>query len=203
MAAGESSPEESPSSTEQGARRKPGRRGHRADSPAERAKYPEERACGPPAREQQRRAGVRPDETGNPPCCNLRSGRTRRGNVALSVARRDRKSRAAAEAMTRPTEYSVERDGHHAARSARTELGLHARSPRSFAMVPLAQLAEHSPVERVVTGSSPVRHPNSHSCALVAQLDRASDFGSEGWGFESLRAYHPLHRNESSLRGRP
>ena len=24
--------------------------------------------------------------------------------------------------------------------------------------------------------------------ALVAQLDRASDYGSEGWGFESLRA---------------
>jgi hypothetical protein len=24
--------------------------------------------------------------------------------------------------------------------------------------------------------------------APVAQLDRASDFGSEGWGFESLRA---------------
>ena len=27
-------------------------------------------------------------------------------------------------------------------------------------------------------------------CAPVAQLDRASDSGSEGWGFESLRAYH-------------
>ena len=26
--------------------------------------------------------------------------------------------------------------------------------------------------------------------APVAQLDRASDFGSEGWGFESLRARH-------------
>ena len=26
----------------------------------------------------------------------------------------------------------------------------------------------------------------------VAQLDRASDFGSEGWGFESLRARHRL-----------
>ena len=25
--------------------------------------------------------------------------------------------------------------------------------------------------------------------APVAQLDRASDFESEGWGFESLRAY--------------
>ena len=28
-----------------------------------------------------------------------------------------------------------------------------------------------------------------HSHAPVAQLDRASDFGSEGWGFDSLRAY--------------
>ena len=28
------------------------------------------------------------------------------------------------------------------------------------------------------------------SDAPVAQLDRASDSGSEGWGFESLRAYH-------------
>jgi hypothetical protein len=26
--------------------------------------------------------------------------------------------------------------------------------------------------------------------APVAQLDRASDFGSEGWGFESLRVYN-------------
>ena len=26
-------------------------------------------------------------------------------------------------------------------------------------------------------------------CALVAQLDRASDYGSEGWGFEFLRAH--------------
>ena len=31
--------------------------------------------------------------------------------------------------------------------------------------------------------------------APVAQLDRASDFGSEGWGFESLPVYDllPLH----------
>ena len=28
-----------------------------------------------------------------------------------------------------------------------------------------------------------------HSLAPVAQLDRASDFESEGWGFKSLRAY--------------
>ena len=29
---------------------------------------------------------------------------------------------------------------------------------------------------------------NVSPAALVAQLDRASDYGSEGWGFESLRA---------------
>ena len=28
----------------------------------------------------------------------------------------------------------------------------------------------------------------------VAQLDRASDFGSEGWGFDSLRGRQILHR---------
>jgi hypothetical protein len=30
------------------------------------------------------------------------------------------------------------------------------------------------------------------SKAPVAQLDRASDFGSEGWGFKSLRAHQKL-----------
>lgn len=30
-----------------------------------------------------------------------------------------------------------------------------------------------------------------NQCAPLAQLDRASDYGSEGWGFESLRAHHP------------
>ena len=35
-----------------------------------------------------------------------------------------------------------------------------------------------------------IRHvEESVPCAPVAQLDRASDSGSEGWGFESLRAY--------------
>src|SRR5207245_1419594 len=28
------------------------------------------------------------------------------------------------------------------------------------------------------------------ACGPVAQLDRASDFGSEGWGFDSLRGRH-------------
>jgi hypothetical protein len=36
-----------------------------------------------------------------------------------------------------------------------------------------------------------------HAQAPVAQLDRASDFGSEGWGFESLRArqIYPAERH--------
>ena len=33
------------------------------------------------------------------------------------------------------------------------------------------------------------------SDAPVAQLDRASDFGSEGWGFKSLRAYGIANSN--------
>ena len=34
--------------------------------------------------------------------------------------------------------------------------------------------------------------------APVAQLDRASDFGSEGWGFKSLRARQPIQLAEDS-----
>ncbi len=33
-----------------------------------------------------------------------------------------------------------------------------------------------------------VQIPLATPVALVAQLDRASDFGSDGWGFESLQA---------------
>jgi tRNA(adenine34) deaminase len=40
------------------------------------------------------------------------------------------------------------------------------------------------PSNSVVNGFSRITAP-------VAQLDRASDFGSEGWGFKSLRAYNP------------
>ena len=44
----------------------------------------------------------------------------------------------------------------------------------------------------VVAGSSPVGHPfpfrPAGSIVSVAQPDRASDFGSEGWEFESLQA---------------
>ena len=70
-------------------------------------------------------------------------------------------------------------------------------------------MVEPQIVVLVVAGSSPVGHPTSIlDCRLaisvfqiedlkskvenlivpVAQLDRASDFGSEGWGFESLQA---------------
>lgn len=52
-------------------------------------------------------------------------------------------------------------------------------------MVDVVQLVEHQFVALGVAGSSPVVHPiNDYEPpkeeALVAQLDRASDFGSEG-----------------------
>ena len=71
-------------------------------------------------------------------------------------------------------------------------------------------MVEPQIVVLVVAGSSPVGHPISildlrlsivdfsafknlkskieNSAVPVAQPDRASDFGSEGWGFESLQA---------------
>ena len=39
-------------------------------------------------------------------------------------------------------------------------------------------------MDQAVVGSNPIIHP---SFASVVQLDRATDFGSVGWGFESLR----------------
>ena len=77
-------------------------------------------------------------------------------------------------------------------------------------------MVEPQIVVLVVAGSSPVGHPayevpnpkaqtpNNHfiwglepgiwdlELVPVAQPDRASDFGSEGWGFESLQARHSL-----------
>ena len=53
-------------------------------------------------------------------------------------------------------------------------------------MVGIAQLVERGIVVPEATGSSPVTHP---FFALVAQLDRASDFESEGRRFESYRVY--------------
>lgn len=56
-------------------------------------------------------------------------------------------------------------------------------------MVAVAQLAERLTVDQVVAGSNPASHPIL-LCAPVAQLDRASDFGSDGCGFKSCRARH-------------
>ena len=51
-------------------------------------------------------------------------------------------------------------------------------------MVGVVQLVEHLFVAQVVAGSSPVAYPitdtGSLTEALVAQLDRAPDFGSGG-----------------------
>ena len=57
----------------------------------------------------------------------------------------------------------------------------------SRGMVDVAQLVEHQDVALGVEGSIPFIHP---TFALVAQLDRAPDFGSGGQEFESLRAHH-------------
>ena len=65
-----------------------------------------------------------------------------------------------------------------------------------------SSMVEPQIVVLAVAGSSPVDHPArlpganfkvqieiSHAQTVpVAQPDRASDFGSEGWGFESLQA---------------
>ena len=81
-------------------------------------------------------------------------------------------------------------------------------------VVGIAQLAEHRTVAPTVAGSIPVSHPRFSGLRCVkrflrrkikdcfgvailpahhgpvAQLDRASVFGTEGWGFESLRGHH-------------
>jgi hypothetical protein len=93
---------------------------------------------------RQRRGAA--GEKGNPPRSNLRIGRQQ-------VARRGRKSRAVAEATTRPVRSRIERDDHHEQNSAYSPF----TPVRS--MVPLAQSAERRSVEPKVTGSSPVRHP--------------------------------------------
>ena len=68
-------------------------------------------------------------------------------------------------------------------------------------MAGVAQLVERWIVIPVVEGSNPFARPrkswpnsagninffHTFPPAGVAQLDRASDFGSEGWGFESFR----------------
>ena len=56
--------------------------------------------------------------------------------------------------------------------------------------VHVSRLLSNVPWTRsILYGRDKVALPGSKR-APVAQLDRASDFGSEGWGFESLRARH-------------
>ena len=91
----------------------------------------------------------------------------------------------------------------------------------------IAQLAEHWTVAPAVAGSIPVSHPiflvrTQASCGdsrlgcppsearllgdfenrgPVAQLDRASVFGTEGWGFDSLRGRQQAHPREINYVG--
>ncbi len=168
----------------------------RADSPAS------GRACGQP-RESNRNGAGRfggPDETGNPPCCNLRSGRTQPTPAADGGSPRPKvESSREGDDAARPGLRGGERwpsapitreqnpayapdtpDAHYGAsssigRAPACGAGCYGFEPRE---------APHFPFPR----------------ALVAQLDRASDFGSEGWGFESLRAYHRFFPSIGSKR---
>ena len=77
--------------------------------------------------------------------------------------------------------------------------GYHARlsRERSRVQVPyeppcgfIAQLAEHKTENLGVVGSIPTEatilyNSNVFQEALIAQLDRAFDYGSKGWGFDS------------------
>ena len=49
-------------------------------------------------------------------------------------------------------------------------------------------MVEYNLAKVGVAGSNPVFRSKSY--APVAQLDRASDYGSEGYGFDSFRARH-------------
>ena len=49
-------------------------------------------------------------------------------------------------------------------------------------------MVERQIVDLVVVGSNPIDHPLRLVFALVAQLDRATDFESVGRTFESCRA---------------
>ena len=71
-------------------------------------------------------------------------------------------------------------------------------------------MVEPQIVVLVVAGSSPVGHPARCGAIFksqisdlkvpVAQPDRASDFGSEGWGFESLQARVKLRKDDDKTR---
>lgn len=58
-------------------------------------------------------------------------------------------------------------------------------------MVGVAQSVELQTVDLAVVGSNPITHPNLPIAERArSSMDRASDFGSDGWGFDSLRARH-------------
>lgn len=60
-------------------------------------------------------------------------------------------------------------------------------------------MAGHTALDRIIGVRIPAPQLNR---APVAQLDRASDFGSEGWGFKSSRAYALKMAHSSSGLGR-
>ena len=80
--------------------------------------------------------------------------------------------------------------------------GVRIPHPPPFTTARLLQLQDH--LERWVSGlnhspaktayasteSSNLSLSAKHHCVPVAQLDRASDYGSEGQGFESLQVHH-------------
>jgi len=96
MAAGVQTTEESPGSTEQGARRKPGKRGNALTVPRKRAggQPPESNRNVPDASAGRMKRAILPAAISDP----VARSRFR----LLTVVRRDRKSRAAAKATTRP-----------------------------------------------------------------------------------------------------
>lgn len=61
------------------------------------------------------------------------------------------------------------------------------RSHAGKQKVSVAQWIEQQPSKLLVARST--RAGNTKIIALVVQLDRISDYGSEGWEFESLREY--------------
>ena len=58
------------------------------------------------------------------------------------------------------------------------------------AHVPGPATLTQSPERAIVSPPSALRGRERHAGTRVAQLDRASAYGAEGWGFDSLRACH-------------
>src|ERR1039457_6663074 len=69
---------------------------------------------------------------------------------------------------------------------------LTSRRSRFLTMIDAATLTKPDTKSTGMNNPLYRRRPNAHYVprASVAQLDRASDFGSDGWGFESLRTHH-------------